>query len=132
MKIPSLLNPKSPDASTRRVRSTRRHSTEAVKQSNHDVKPFKYSSLRRSREIKDAPKYEEGEPIGTVLYPPYEAVDEDLRKEYERFSISPRDHIADYPRNIPYSSEKKKFHVKTGRDCFNGMAKQWTPSHLLT
>ena len=61
-----------------------------------------------------------GQAKGEVKYPPYESVDDELAAAYEQFKVQPIGHISDYPKRIPYSSEKKTFHLKTGRNGFEG------------
>ncbi|KAI9710071.1 MAG: hypothetical protein M1828_002218 [Chrysothrix sp. TS-e1954] len=113
MKIPSLLNPSYGDA------ESLGGSTNSTQESNSGRRKSRNLFHKRLKEVKDAPKYEEGQPIGSVSYPPFEAETLDMLGHYERFNIRPMGCIAKYPRNIPYSSEKKRFHVKTGRDSFN-------------
>lgn len=75
---------------------------------------------------------------GTVNYPPYELTRHDiylspeqqreLSRYHKRFQVLPcseneQESIADYTRHIPYSSDKKTFGGKTGRDGFNGKLK---------
>lgn len=72
---------------------------------------------------------------GAVNYPPYELHEYDidipldqrqeLSRQHKLFRVSPHsekedDYIADCTRHIPYSSDKKTFGGKTGRDGFNG------------
>lgn len=67
-----------------------------------------------------------GRPKGEVRYPPFGSVDHDnydpslaaRHREYQIFP--PVDEIKDYPQHIPYSSEKKDFLEKTGREAFEG------------
>jgi hypothetical protein len=71
---------------------------------------------------KDAPIFRKGEPKGTVQFPPHEAgEDEELKEQHRLFRVYPRGEIADYCHHIPYSSDKKTFLSKTGRDAFEGM-----------
>lgn len=70
---------------------------------------------------KDAPIFRKGPIKGEVLFPPHEAGDDkELADQYERFRIYPRGEIAEYCNHIPYSSDKKTFLTKTGRDAFEG------------
>ena len=65
-----------------------------------------------------------GKPKGEVNYPPYESqgdADADIAAAYEEFEVQPIGHIIDYPKRIPYNSEKRSFQQKTGRDGFEGM-----------
>ena len=121
MKISSLLNSEPLSTGTRRSFANQCTPSGTKDASGRILKRPRNQACKKAKEIKDAPRYEEGEPIGPVSYPPFEADNEHLEKQYERFSISPRNGIAKYPRNVPYSSDKKQFQAKTGRDSFNGM-----------
>ena len=57
---------------------------------------------------------------GAIRYAPCEIRDERLKIEHERFRLVPVGSIIDYPRHIPYNSEKKSFQERTGRDAFEG------------
>jgi hypothetical protein len=70
---------------------------------------------------KDAPIFRKGDPKGSVQFPPHEAGDdEDLKEQHRLFQVYPMGEIADYCHHIPYSSDKKTFLSKTGRDAFEG------------
>lgn len=71
---------------------------------------------------------------GNINYPPFECTEDslcldsyqrqELAREHERFQIFPCGRgdeglISDYVRHIPYSSEKKSFLNKTGRDAWD-------------
>ncbi|KAJ5538849.1 APSES transcription factor Xbp1 [Penicillium frequentans] len=73
----------------------------------------------KSKTPKDGAIFKLGKPKGEVRYPPCEERDEDLLKIHREFKLHPLGNIADYPRHIPYNSQKKDFHEKTGRDSFN-------------
>jgi len=66
-----------------------------------------------------------GKPKGEVNYPPFEmqGLDEVTTAAYKMFEVQPIGQISDYPKRIPYNSEKKSFQQKTGRDGFEGMRK---------
>lgn len=83
------------------------------------------SSLGREKRIsmpKDAAIFRKGSPQGEVRYPPHEAVDPQLASIHREFKLHPSGSIAEYPRHIPYQSDKKSFQEKTGRDSFHGKA----------
>lgn len=69
---------------------------------------------------KDAPIFTRGKVRGELRYPPHEYQDAELAAEHRRFQIHPMGHIAEFPRHIPYNSEKKSFLDKTGRESFEG------------
>lgn len=70
---------------------------------------------------KDAPVFRKGRPKGDVQFPPYEAGHNvELLDQHMKFQVFPRGEIASYVHRIPYSSDKKTFLEKTGRDAFEG------------
>lgn len=81
------------------------------------------SPSKKPRVAKDAPIFIPGSVRGEVRYPPCaDQVDAALTGEHAKFNIYPPvGEIADYPRHIPYSSEKKGLMEKTGRESFEGM-----------
>lgn len=86
-----------------------------------------YPSFPASREkrkmAKDAPVFRRGKIQGECRYPPCEERDAELEKAHRELSLRPMGNIADYPRHIPYASDKKTFQEKTGRDSFHGMCR---------
>ncbi len=62
-----------------------------------------------------------GETKGKVNYKPCEAQDKIIKAEHEKFEVEPIGRISQYPKHIPYNSEKKSFQQRTGRDAFEGM-----------
>ncbi|KAJ5272938.1 apses transcription factor Xbp1 [Penicillium angulare] len=74
---------------------------------------------KRTRMPKDAALFRPGEPRGEVRYPPIEISDESLLEKHRKFKLHPMGRIAEFPRHIPYQSDKKSFQEKTGRDSFN-------------
>ncbi|KAL4776653.1 hypothetical protein BDW60DRAFT_224261 [Aspergillus nidulans var. acristatus] len=90
---------------------------------------------RKQKMAKDAPIFQRGKPRGEVRYPPYEDRDGKFSCQHRDFRIHPLGNIADYPRHIPYNSDKKSFQERTGRESFEvfqytfqlpGEEKQWT------
>jgi len=122
MKINSLLNPE-PQCMPRRWNSlAQRRTKESEKDASSEYLPQTPSpKIQKPKEAKDAPKFERGEPMGKVRYPPHEIDDERVLRQLKRFCIFPRHDIGEYPRHIPYNSEKKDFLLKTGRKSFEGM-----------
>lgn len=80
-----------------------------------------HSSQKPRKVPKDAPVFLPGKIQGTCRFPPYEERDEELAKHHKDFRLRPMGNIADFPRQIPYASDKKTFQQRTGRDSFNGM-----------
>jgi hypothetical protein len=78
-------------------------------------------SRKKQKLSKDAAVFTRGRIRGECRYPPSEYRDEDLAAHHQQYEIHPMAHIAEYPRHIPYNSEKKSFLDKTGRESFEGM-----------
>jgi hypothetical protein len=76
--------------------------------------------VKRQRMPKDVPIFNKGKVRGELRYPPCEYQDAKLAEEHRRFEIHPMGHIGEYPRHIPYNSEKKSFLERTGRESFEG------------
>lgn len=84
---------------------------------------FPASREKRQKMAKDAPVFRRGKIQGECRYPPCEERDAELEKAHRELSLRPFGNIADYPRQIPYASDKKTFQEKTGRDSFHGMCR---------
>lgn len=69
---------------------------------------------------KDAAIFAKGKAEGEIRYCPCEIQDAETAKQHATFQVYPIGHIAEYPRHIPYNSEKKSFLEKTGRESFEG------------
>jgi hypothetical protein len=88
---------------------------------------------------KDAAIFNKGKVKGEVRYPPWDDDSrlrrsshyEDMRREMARFAVFPLGRIREFPRHIPYSSDKKGFLEKTGRDSFEGPFSIIPPNLLL-
>lgn len=78
------------------------------------------SHTPRQKLTKDAPVFTKGKIRGELRYPPCEMRDEALTRLHQHFQIHPMGRIADYPRHIPYNSDKKSFQERTGRESFEG------------
>lgn len=90
---------------------------------------------KKQKMAKDAPIFQRGKPKGEVRYPPCEMRNGEIASLHRDFCIHPFGNIADYPRHIPYNSDKKSFQERTGRESFEvfqytfqipGEEKQWT------
>lgn len=106
--IESLLNPVPEIRSYQLSRST-------------DTATFRTPRQKRQRIAKDAPIYHKGKIRGELRYPPCEERDEELTRIHEEFKVHPLGNISDFPRHIPYNSDKKSFQERTGREFFEGM-----------
>ncbi|KAL4808142.1 hypothetical protein BDV18DRAFT_158254 [Aspergillus unguis] len=71
---------------------------------------------KKQKMAKDAPIFQRGKPRGDVNYPPQEV--RRFANELREFRVHPCGNIADYPRHIPYNSDKKTFQERTGRESF--------------
>ncbi|KAK5071241.1 hypothetical protein LTR64_007745 [Lithohypha guttulata] len=74
------------------------------------------SPRKRTKLTKDAPIFTAGPIRGQCRFPPDEFQDEELAAHHQQFEVTPFGEIADFPRHIPYNSEKKSFLEKTGRE----------------
>ncbi|KAL4957618.1 hypothetical protein BDW69DRAFT_13643 [Aspergillus filifer] len=90
---------------------------------------------RKQKLAKDAPIFQRGKPRGEIRYPPCEGRDDELASLHRDFRIHPFGNIAEYPRHIPYNSDKKSFQERTARESFEVFQytfqlpsedKQWT------
>lgn len=113
--VASLLNPAPP-----LFERVQHHPTSAsknyLKQSSPSLAPLKKQKLSKA-----AATFVKGKPKGEVNYPPYEIQDEATAAEHGKFKVQPIGQIGEYPKRIPYNSEKKTFQKKTGMDGFEGM-----------
>jgi hypothetical protein len=119
MKIDDLLNPTSRDGPRRRSL----HATRGACESNERLVATTRTAAQsrpKNRLVKDAPVFKKNEPKGDVEFPPHETEDEHIRQQHKTFRIFPKGCIADFPRHIPYNSDKIDFLAKTGRDAFEG------------
>jgi hypothetical protein len=92
--------------------------------------PLTPASTKRQKNGKGKPVTKRSTPKGVVNYRPHECndnivcADAALRREiidkhcHYQVSIEGEGLISDYPKHIPYTSDKKDFQTKTGRDAF--------------
>jgi hypothetical protein len=77
---------------------------------------------KRQKLAKDAPIFTRGRIRGELRYPPCEERDVELERIQREFKLHPTmGNIAEFPRHIPYSSDKKSFQQLTGRESFEGV-----------
>lgn len=112
--VASLLNPL--PSSSERFRGYPSPTFKDPKQSTPSLAPLKKQKMSKAAAI-----FVKGTPKGEVNYPPYEIQDEATAAEHAKFEVQPIGHIGEYPKRIPYNSEKKTFQQKTGMDGFEGM-----------
>jgi hypothetical protein len=121
MKVEALLNPLSNDEieDWKSVVTAVPHPQTPLQSS------FPSPKSRGPKLAKDAPIFRKGAPKGIVQFPPHEAgEDEELKEQHRLFEVYPMGEIADYCHHIPYSSDKKTFLSKTGRDAFEGTSRE--------
>lgn len=75
---------------------------------------------KKQKVSKDAAVFVKGNVRGIVRYNACEYRDTELAKAHEQFKLYPMGNIQDFPRHIPYNSDKKSFMEKTGRGSFEG------------
>lgn len=79
-------------------------------------------SNKKPKMIKDAAVFAKGKVKGEVRYPPFQDIDDkEACREMKNFGIYPLGRIEEFPRHIPYNSDKKRFLEKTGRESFEGV-----------
>ena len=112
--IHSLLNPL-PETNTYAKQLPSPTSTVYTREYSPPPQPRKKQKIS-----KDAAIFTRGSMRGKCRYPPCEYQDDLLAAQHQQYEIDPMGHIADFPRHIPYNSEKKSFLDKTGRESFEG------------
>ena len=113
--VASLLNPTPP--SPERFQDYQKPTFKKyLEQSSPPLAP-----LKKQKMSKAAATFVKGQTKGDVNYPPYEIQDEATAAEHKIFEVLPIGQIGEYPKRIPYNSEKKTFQRKTGMDGFEGM-----------
>jgi hypothetical protein len=91
--------------------------------SSYTNSPFLIAApfVKKPKMAKDGAVFAKNKIKGVVNFPPHEKLGADSMKKMKPFKIYPSQKIMDYPRHIPYNSEKKSFLDKTGRESFEGM-----------
>lgn len=112
--IQSLLNPL-PETSDNSLQLPSPSSTVYARDFSPDP-----PSRKKQKISKDAAVFTRGALRGTCRYPPCEYQDPVLAAHHQQYEIHPMGRIAEFPRHIPYNSEKKTFLDKTGRESFEG------------
>jgi hypothetical protein len=123
MKVEDLLNPITPAAKEQQQKDP----GYARPQERPTLPPLQtqLASMQKpckQKTAKDAPVWRKGPTKGDVNYIPHEAGNnKELEEQFKHFHIFPRGEIGEHCHHIPYSSDKKTFLSKTGRDAFEGM-----------
>lgn len=121
--VASLLNPLPMDLETSKGLTTpytdRYNSTEYFTPPPELPPP----PQKNAKMVKDAAVFAKGKIKGEVRYPAFEVIkDEASCREMSKFRIYPLGRIQEFPRHIPYNSDKKGFLEKTGRESFEGLS----------
>lgn len=119
MQINSLLNPE-PEGTLDRHFSLTKRRPERYQQSSPMSDNDESMVSTKIKIGKDSAKFNRGSASGEIKFPPYSPNSLHLEQQFDRFEIYPRRNIQEFPRHIPYSSDKKGFQAKTGRDSFEG------------
>ena len=82
--------------------------------------PTPIISNKKQKVAKDGASFIKTKPKGELRYKPCEEQPGDLAAEHNAFQVRPMGSITEYSRHIPYTSEKKTFVGKTGRQSFEG------------
>lgn len=142
--IQSLLNPSAPsNGHAMERRQTPENSPSVTSPSPASTKSTTVRSAtsgtpysaKGKKAIKDTVMFNRGPPAEGVNYLPFESSDpticlidndrEELMRQHRLFRIKPSEEdgegqIRNFTRMIPYSSDKKNFFLKTGKEGFNG------------
>ncbi|KAL9623526.1 MAG: hypothetical protein Q9160_002207 [Pyrenula sp. 1 TL-2023] len=73
---------------------------------------------KKPKVAKDAAVFNRNSIRGECRYPPCGIQDETVALHLQQHEVYPIERLMDYPRHIPYNSEKKTFQEKTGRESF--------------
>lgn len=89
--------------------------------STHNAELSSSAYPRKKQKLcKDAAVFVKGSIHGECRYPAYEDQEEIFSAYHQQHEIHPQGRIMEYPRHVPYNSEKKSFLEKTQRDGFEG------------
>jgi hypothetical protein len=115
--IRSLLNPM-PESEARRFQLP------SPSPSTYNAELTSATHPRKKQKLcKDAAVFVKGRIHGECRYPAHEDEDGIFAAHHEQHHVHPIGKIMEYPRHVPYNSEKKSFLEKTQRDGFEGV--QW-------
>lgn len=124
--IHSLLNPM-PETEIRTLQLP------SPSPSTHNAELSSPAYPRKKQKLcKDAAVFVKGSIHGDCRYPAYEDEDETLAVHHQQHEIHPLGRIMEYPRHVPYNSEKKSFLEKTQRDGFEGIQRYSALGFVLT
>ncbi|GAT28768.1 APSES transcription factor Xbp1 [Aspergillus luchuensis] len=78
----------------------------------------------RTKVPKDQPSFRRGKIQGEVRYRVHDERDEELKKIHLKHKLYPMGNIADFPDRIPYTSTKRSFKERTGRERFEDRSRE--------
>jgi hypothetical protein len=120
LSLKELLNPVQPEP--RSIRDTPNSCPPSRPGSpvRNNTTRFAQVEVKKPKMTKDGAIFTKGKIKGVVNFPPFQDLDAKAMCEVQMYQIHPFGEIEDYPRHIPYNSEKKSFLEKTGRESFEG------------
>ena len=142
LKIPNILNPVGPDDDASRAATPADTAiytptpTSGITPTPCPDAPLTPASTKQQKNGKDNCVVPSARPKSPVIYKPYESSSNAQRhdaafrnelaahhKVFRICTVGSGGHglIGDFPKHVPYASEKKGFYSKTGRDAFEGM-----------
>ena len=111
--VASLLNPLPPPKACSSFTSSKFSTSDLYSRSM-------LGARRRVKMSKPTSLLIKASPTGIIRYPPCEVQDDVIRAAHQDFQVQSICKIKEFPRHIPYNSDKKTFQEKTGRDAFEG------------
>jgi hypothetical protein len=123
--LASILNPPFPTLSSPRFLSGSVTDSPSPSPYLHDTSPSVDPMLPRKPKMpKEHSSPPRTKPKGTIKFRPFEVgLDPHSLQAIQAFKVTPFGNIQDCCVHIPYNSEKKDFHEKTGLDGFEGTGK---------
>jgi hypothetical protein len=120
LSLEKLLNPVQPEP--RSVRDAPNFcSLSCLGPPEHNSAPHSaHMEVKKPKMTKDGAIFTKGKIKGVVNFPPFQDLDPKAMCEVQMYQVRPFGEIEEYPRHIPYNSEKKSFLEKTGRESFEG------------
>lgn len=138
LRIQNLLNPEMPDNQPKRSTSPPPTPASIANNSTLASTPCpdtpQTPASKGKKPAKDGTAFVRGCPQGEVKFEPFECdtssnvltanENAELKEQHKRFQLFPSGGesglIREFPKHIPYASEKKGFFTKTGREAFEG------------
>ncbi|KAI1006891.1 hypothetical protein K3495_g1319 [Podosphaera aphanis] len=111
LSVASLLNPSEEQDSNSPLSSISKSSI------SYQLPPI-LPSIEKQKVTDSTVILSKGDIRGEIRYPPFEDLDEETIQKIQKFHVYPLGGIRYHPRHIPYSSGKKSYLKKTGRESF--------------